>query len=101
MVVLKRLTSRLVETAIHSGVSYIAVHGRTRHQRDSEPVDMEGIRFAREEAKGQVPVIANGDIYTLDNAKVTRETTGVSGVMSARGLLENPVYHIPFFLLVC
>lgn len=83
-------TSQLIQTAIHAGVSYIGVHGRTRHQRDSEPVNLEGMKFAREEAKGQVPIIGNGDVFTLRDAVRMREVTGVQGAMSARGLLSNP-----------
>ena len=85
-----RRTSQLVQTAIHAGASYIGVHGRTRHQKDSEPVNLAGIKFACEEAKGAVPVIGNGDVYTLEDAERMRAETGVQGAMSARGLLENP-----------
>lgn len=67
------------------------MHGRTRHQRDSEPVNLEGIRFAREEAKGEVPVIGNGDVFRLQDSQKMRQETGVRATMSARGLLENPV----------
>jgi tRNA-dihydrouridine synthase 4 len=37
-----------------------------------------------------IPLIANGDIFTLEDADRVVETTGVHGVMSARGMLENP-----------
>ena len=71
-------------------MSYIGVHGRTRHQRDTEPVNLPGTRFAVEEAKGEVPVIANGDCFTYEDSLKTRKETGANAVMSARGLLENP-----------
>jgi tRNA-dihydrouridine synthase 4 len=38
----------------------------------------------------RVPVVANGDVTSLDAAIKTREATGVDGVMVARALLENP-----------
>lgn len=93
-----RNTTQLVQTAIHAGASYIGVHGRTRHQKDTEPANWDGIKFAREEAKGEVPVIGNGDIFTLQDSIRMKEETGVNAAMSARGLLENPVS--PFFLLL-
>lgn len=34
---------------------------------------------------------ADGDVWSYGEAKMIRETTGVQGVMSARGLLANPV----------
>jgi len=89
-------TSQLIKTAIHANVSMITVHGRTRRQASSHPVNLEGIKFAREEAasssmmNGAVPVVANGDVFTLHDARKTREFCGVHGVMSARGLQENP-----------
>jgi tRNA-dihydrouridine synthase 4 len=75
-----------------AGVDCISVHGRTRHMTSAaHPVSLEQIAFAREVAKGEVPIVANGDVFTLADAQRTREVCGVSGVMSARGLLENPV----------
>lgn len=70
----------------------ITVHGRTRHQSSSSyPVDLASIKFARSCAKGQVPVIANGDVFDMADVERTRKETGAEGVMSARGLLANPV----------
>ena len=87
----RRLTDQLVKTAIHAGASAIAVHGRNRFQSsDSCPVSLEDIRFANDAANGAVPVIANGDVFTLEDAQHTRSVCGVNGVMSARGLLANP-----------
>jgi tRNA-dihydrouridine synthase 4 len=52
---------------------------------------LEGIRFAREEAKGRVPIVGNGDIFKYEDSEHMRKVTGVNSVMAARGLLENPV----------
>ena len=40
-----------------------------------------------------IPVVANGDIFSLEDAKMTAEKTGCQGVMAARGLLENPAMY--------
>ncbi|TKA71212.1 hypothetical protein B0A49_03985 [Cryomyces minteri] len=37
-----------------------------------------------------VPVLANGDVFSLSDVHKIIEETGVDGVMAARGLLENP-----------
>ena len=37
-----------------------------------------------------IPVIANGDVTSLEGAREVQEKTGVDGVMVARALLENP-----------
>jgi tRNA-dihydrouridine synthase len=64
------------------------VHGRTRHQKSTEPVNFEGIKLVKESIN--VPVIANGSIFSTKDADEMYEKTGVDGVMSARGLLQNP-----------
>lgn len=81
-----------MSTAIAAGADLIAVHGRTRHQSsEGHPVSLEAIRLASELVNKRVPVVANGDVWSAEDARRTREVTGVKGVMSARGLLANPV----------
>jgi len=84
-------TNELITSAIGAGADVLTVHGRTRFQpSDSFPVDLSAIKFARECARDQVPVVANGDVFSREDAQKTRQACGVSGVMSARGLLANP-----------
>ncbi|KAB5596178.1 hypothetical protein CTheo_450 [Ceratobasidium theobromae] len=87
---LKR-TQQLMEIAVHAGASYITVHGRTRHQASTLPVNLPAISFARECVKGALPVVANGDAWSAKENEVIRRETGCEAVMSARGLLANPV----------
>ncbi|XP_043197733.1 tRNA-dihydrouridine(20a/20b) synthase [NAD(P)+]-like [Amphibalanus amphitrite] len=82
-----RETVELCRRAEAAGVSFISVHGRTISQR-REPVDREAI--AAVAAAVRVPVIANGDVRTLQDALSTAESTGAKGVMAAQGLLNNP-----------
>jgi hypothetical protein len=82
------LTNQLITTALSIGVSHITIHGRTRHQPSTAPVNHEAIKFAVECVKGQVPTVGNGDIWDLGEAATMRET-GVRGVMGARGLLAK------------
>ncbi|KAJ3279677.1 tRNA-dihydrouridine(20a/20b) synthase [NAD(P)+]-like protein [Borealophlyctis nickersoniae] len=81
-------TVEYVRRAQSVGVDWITVHGRTRKMKSSEPVNLEAIKLVKEH--GTVPIFANGDIFSLADAERTVEYTGVDGVMSARGLLENP-----------
>ncbi|POY72919.1 hypothetical protein BMF94_4080 [Rhodotorula taiwanensis] len=84
-------TNELVTSAIAAGADFISVHGRTRHQSsEGYPVDPDAIAFAASCAKGAVPIVANGDIFTREEGEELRRKTGVEGVMSARGLLANP-----------
>ncbi|KAJ2570369.1 tRNA dihydrouridine synthase [Coemansia sp. RSA 1807] len=83
-----RQTIELVRRAEKLGIDWITVHGRTRHQKSTEPVDYEAIKLAKESVS--IPVLANGGIFTLADADEMYNRTGVAGVMSARGLLQNP-----------
>ena len=84
-------TIEMVRRAEKMGVDWITVHGRTRHQRNTEPVNWEGIKLLRESV--QVPVMYNGSINSLEDADEAIAKTGCHGVMSARGLLQNPALY--------
>ncbi|SCU77691.1 LAMI_0A02014g1_1 [Lachancea mirantina] len=72
-------------------VDWITIHGRTRTTRSSVPVNLEAIRYIRERISDKrVPVIANGDCFSMADFNRIVEHTGVDGVMAVRGLLENP-----------
>lgn len=84
-------THELVTTAVAAGADYITIHGRTRHQSSSgHPVNLPAIKVAAQFAEGKIPVVANGDVFSWEDAQRTRRETGVRGIMSARGLLANP-----------
>ena len=82
-----RRTVSLAEMLERIGISWLSVHGRTVEQR-KDPVNLEAIKLIAEHV--QMPVIANGDIKTLDDVTKVCEFTGAAGVMSARGILNNP-----------
>jgi len=81
---------RQIEAA---GASFITVHGRTINQR-SDPVNLEAIRMIKQSVA--IPVVANGDIKSMDDVVDTVAATGVDGVMAARGMLENPAMFAGF-----
>ncbi|KAM9956957.1 hypothetical protein ACTFIR_003694 [Dictyostelium discoideum] len=81
-------TIELAKRAERIGVSWITVHGRTSAMKSSHPVDYDAIKLVKDNV--QLPVFANGDVFTLSQSNEIREKTGVNGVMSARGLLTNP-----------
>ncbi|CAG8634619.1 21441_t:CDS:2, partial [Cetraspora pellucida] len=70
------------------GIDFISIHGRTRRQKSTTPIDLETIKFCKESL--QIPVIANGSIFSLKDANLLYENTKVDGVMAARGILKNP-----------
>ncbi len=71
-----------------SGASMVTVHGRTRSQLYTPGVDYDII--AEVKRRLSVPVIANGDIYTGEDALRVLDITGCDGIMIGRGALGNP-----------
>ena len=66
----------LCQKAEAAGVSWIAVHGRTIHMRN-EPADNDAIKLIKDSVG--LPVIANGDIKSLEDAHRVHRQTGVDG----------------------
>ncbi len=71
-----------------AGAKMITVHARTRSQGYTGNANWEWIRKVKEILT--IPVIANGDIFSVDSAIACLEQTGADGVMCSRGTLGYP-----------
>lgn len=71
-----------------AGVSWITIHGRTKVQGYAPPAYWGPIAEVRKRAG--VPVVANGDIWTVEDFKRCRDETGCEHFMIGRGAVADP-----------
>lgn len=81
-----------------AGAAMLTLHGRTRAQGYNGTARWEWIAKVKQALS--IPVIANGDIFSVDSAVQCLEQTGADGVMCSRGTLGYPflVGEIDHFL---
>ena len=76
------------QMAEDSGADLVVVHARTWTDGFSGEIDREMIAGIKEAVK--IPVIGNGDVFDAASAAEMFRTTGVDGIMLARGALGRP-----------
>lgn len=83
--------SRAVECALAiagGGADELVVHARTKAQAYRPPAYWERIADIR--AAVRIPVVANGEIWTVDDARRCRQASGCDMLMLGRGAVSDP-----------
>ncbi|MDR5867318.1 tRNA-dihydrouridine synthase [Halomonas koreensis] len=84
----RRLALACALAAEAGGARQLVVHGRTRNEGYRPPAHWEWIGRIRQRLS--IPVIANGDIWTLEDYWKARTLSGCRDVMLGRGALADP-----------
>ncbi|MFM8901662.1 MAG: tRNA dihydrouridine synthase, partial [Burkholderiales bacterium] len=91
--------SRMLECAHaieDAGASELVVHARTKAHGYRPPAYWERIREIKEAVK--LPVVANGEVWTVADARRCREVSGCDTLMLGRGVVANPALALAIVL---
>lgn len=77
--------SRMLE---ESGVDLITVHARLHGEKFCRPPRWQWVGYVKEAVS--VPVLANGGIFSVEDARRCLAISGANGLMLGRGAVENP-----------
>ncbi|WP_028866417.1 tRNA dihydrouridine synthase DusB [Psychromonas hadalis] len=78
----------IAQIAQNAGIQAIAVHGRTRQCLYKGEAEYDTIKIIKENLT--IPVIANGDITSVEKAKYVLDYTGADAIMIGRGAQGAP-----------
>ena len=82
------ITTEFAKRMEGAGASLITVHGRTKDKIYAGQVNFKEIAAAKRAVK--IPVIANGGVFSNEDAEKLMAETGADGVMVARAALFDP-----------
>ena len=93
---IEEVAERLQDT----GISALAIHGRTRTQMYKGNADWELIGRIKNNSRITIPIFGNGDIDSPEKAKEYKEKYGVDGIMIGRAAIGYPwiFNEIKYFL---
>ncbi|MGZ8159394.1 MAG: tRNA dihydrouridine synthase DusB [Methylobacter sp.] len=78
----------IAQIAENAGIAALTVHGRTRACKFEGQAEHETVKKVKQSIR--IPVIANGDIDTPEQARFVLDSTGADAIMIGRAAQGNP-----------
>ena len=78
----------IAKIAEANGAATVIVHGRTRDQFYAGQADYQIIKEVKQALS--IPVVGNGDVFSVEDAIRMKDVTACDGIMIARGAQGNP-----------
>mgnify|MGYP003300893528 CR=1 FL=1 len=88
------ITEEFAKRMAGAGASLLTIHGRTKDKIYAGDVNFKEIEKAKKAV--DIPVIANGGVFSLEDGKKLMQETGADGIMIARAALFNPQLFCEF-----
>jgi len=82
------LLLEIADSAAAGGASWLTIHGRTRAQGYAPPAYWNPI--GEVQARLSIPVVANGDLWTVEDLRRCQAETGCRHFMLGRGAVADP-----------
>ena len=85
--------SRMLDCAwaiADAGATELVVHARTKLQGYRPPAYWDRIALIRQAVSVRLPVVANGEVWTVDDAQRCMAESGCDALMLGRGLVSDP-----------
>ncbi|MDL5033658.1 tRNA-dihydrouridine synthase [Pelomonas sp. APW6] len=86
-------SSRTLECALamtQSGADELVIHARTKADGYKPPAYWDRIAHVREALDPSVAVVANGEVWTVEDARRCLQESGCDALMLGRGMVANP-----------
>lgn len=97
----KHITEEWIGFLLTQDPAAIILHTRTQKMQTDFPAEWEQMTKAlaiRNEYKPNIPIIGNGDVFSMDVAKEIHHKYPVDGFMIGRGIFHNPWFFNPDFI---
>ena len=88
------ITEEFAKRMAGAGASLLTIHGRTKDKVYAGDVNFKEIEKAKKSV--DIPVIANGGVFSLEDGQRLLQETGADGIMIARAALFNPQLFCEF-----